>query len=230
MDKPSIFEALNAVAVEVGAVRKGDRNQQQGFNFRGVDAVVNAVAPALRKAGVVVVPEVLDVEYCTVEVGQRRTPMGHCRVRVRYTWYGPGGDSVASTVVAESMDAGDKASPKAMSVAYRTAILQTLALPTDDPEPDAQTYQRSDRDRRENEDLRNSDEAYSPINPAKLRRRMFALYREANVGNTREERLAFASAVVGRTIQSSDELTPDEVGMVIAALQARLAEPKEAAS
>jgi len=47
-------------------------------------------------------------------------------------------------VCAESMDSGDKATAKAMSVAYRTALLQTLCLPTDDVDPDAETYVRSE--------------------------------------------------------------------------------------
>jgi hypothetical protein len=36
----------------------------------------------------------------------------------------------------------DKATAKAMSVAYRTFLLQVLALPTDDPDPDADYIDR----------------------------------------------------------------------------------------
>ena len=43
------------------------------------------------------------------------------------------------------MDAGDKATAKAMSVAFRTALLQSLCLPTDDIDPDAQSYERSEK-------------------------------------------------------------------------------------
>jgi hypothetical protein len=42
------------------------------------------------------------------------------------------------------MDSGDKAIAKAMSVAFRTALLQTLALPTDEADPDTSSYQRSE--------------------------------------------------------------------------------------
>src|SRR5690606_34079164 len=44
----------------------------------------------------------------------------------------------------EAMDSGDKATSKAMSVAFRTALIQALALPTDEPDPAESTYQRSD--------------------------------------------------------------------------------------
>jgi hypothetical protein len=41
------------------------------------------------------------------------------------------------------MDSGDKATAKAMSVAFRTALLQSLSLPTDEVDPDAHSYERS---------------------------------------------------------------------------------------
>jgi len=140
-----IAQALNEVMKEVGAVKKSDRNSAQGFNFRGIDAVVNAVSPALQKHGVIVVPSVEDYEYASVEIGKNRTVMGHVKVKVTYTFIGAGGDAIKATVVGEAMDSGDKATAKAMSVAFRTALLQTLSLPTDEPDPDSQSYERSER-------------------------------------------------------------------------------------
>jgi hypothetical protein len=140
-----IAQALNEVMKEVGAVKKNDRNASQGFNFRGIDAVVNAVSPALQKHGVIVVPSVEDYEYHSVEIGKNRTVMGHVKVKVTYTFIGAGGDAIKATVVGEAMDSGDKATAKAMSVAFRTALLQTLSLPTDEPDPDSQSYERSEK-------------------------------------------------------------------------------------
>jgi len=139
----NIYTLLNRVMEDVGAVSKKERNQQQNFNFRGIDAVVNAVSPAFRKHGIVAVPEVINHLYSSVEVGQRRTPMGHCQVTVCYRFYAPDGSHVSATVQAESMDSGDKATAKAMSVAFRTALLQTLCLPTDEQDPDHDVYERS---------------------------------------------------------------------------------------
>lgn len=140
-----IAQALNQVMKEVGAVAKKDKNQSQGFNFRGIDAVVNAVSPALQKHGVIVVPSVEDYEYSSVEIGKNRTVMGHVKVKVTYTFIGANGDAIKATVAGEAMDSGDKATAKAMSVAFRTALLQTLSLPTDEPDPDSQSYERSER-------------------------------------------------------------------------------------
>jgi hypothetical protein len=128
----------------VGAVGKSDRNQAQNFSFRGIDAVLNAVSPALREHGVVVLPTLERYEASTVEVGRNRTSMGHVTVEVTYTFVGPDGDSLACKVPGEAMDSGDKAASKAMSVAFRTALIQALALPTDEPDPDSTSYERSD--------------------------------------------------------------------------------------
>lgn len=140
---PLIYAALTAVMKDVGAVKKGDRNTAQNYSFRGVDAVVNAVYPALVEHGVSVMPNVRSFEYGTVETGQRRTPMGHARVVVEYTFTASDGSAVTASAAGEAFDSGDKATPKAMSVALRTALLQSLMLPTDDPEPDAQSYERA---------------------------------------------------------------------------------------
>lgn len=141
--KEPIQVLLNKVMKEVQPVAKNDRNVAQNFNFRGIDAVVNAVSPALKKHGVVVTPNVVDYQYATVEVGIKRTLMGHVRLTVEYTFTGPMGDSLTTCVVSEAMDSGDKATAKAMSVAFRIALLQSLSLPTDEPDPDHDTYERS---------------------------------------------------------------------------------------
>jgi len=140
--KVSAAESIAGVMSAVSHVSKDGRNQQQNFNFRGIDAVMNAVGPALRDVGGFITPEVLKATYehgstskgsATIEV----------RLRVKYSWYGTdGGEPVTSVVQAEATDMSDKATAKAMSVAYRTFLLQVLALPTDDPDPDADYIDR----------------------------------------------------------------------------------------
>jgi len=140
----TIIQLLNEVMKDVGAISKSDKNTSQGFNFRGIDSVINAVSPAMRKHGIVVVPSVEDYQYESVEIGKNRTVMGHVKVKVTYTFAGPEGDAIKATVVGEAMDSGDKATAKAMSVAFRTALLQSLCLPTDEPDPDSYSYERSE--------------------------------------------------------------------------------------
>jgi len=126
---------------DVRAVAKSEVNSHQHFNFRGIDAVVNAVGPVLRKHRVIVVPTMRDIYRQAVTVGAKQTPMQAVSLTVAYRFYGPAGDYLEAVVAGESMDSGDKATAKAMSVAFRTALLQTLALPTTDPDPDLDTYE-----------------------------------------------------------------------------------------
>ena len=125
----------------VQAVRKDSKNQAQRFNFRGIDAVMNAVGPALRKYGVVILPEEVDVHRSngTTASGKQTAEVV---IKVTYRIYGPNGDSIHGKVAAEAMDFGDKAIAKAMSVAYRTFLLQALTIPTDEPDPDSESYER----------------------------------------------------------------------------------------
>jgi hypothetical protein len=138
---PTIFQLLSEAKRKIGAVGKNDLNQVQKFKFRGIDAVVNAIAPAFNELGIIVVPEVREHEYDTVTTAGGK-PMGHVVVVVKYAFHGPAGDSVSAVVLGEAFDSGDKAVPKAMSVAFRIALLQTLNLPTDEPDPDSESYER----------------------------------------------------------------------------------------
>lgn len=142
-DHPTVFEALSKVMADVQAVGKGDRNREQGYDFRGIDAVVNAVGPKLREHGVLVVPELLESSWRDVRTS-RDKPARECTVKVKYTFYGPAGDSIEAVTPGESMDFGDKGAAKAMSVAFRIALLQALAIPTHEPDPDASSYERAD--------------------------------------------------------------------------------------
>lgn len=143
-DAPMIFGKLIAVMRTVGAVDKSglyDDKHGTKYNFRGVDAVVNAVAPAFREHGIIVMPTVLGVERETFDremSGGRTGKQFRCIPLVQYTFYAEDGSSVAAIVEGESLDISDKGTAKALSVAYRVALLQCLNLPTDDPDPDTE--------------------------------------------------------------------------------------------
>lgn len=128
---PSVIQLIAKVMNDVRSVSKADTNSHFGFKFRGIDTVLDAVAPALRSHGVVVIPELR--EQTSEIVGKSVRVI----VKVAYTFYGPKGDSVTALVPGEAMDAQDKASSKAMSVAFRTALIQALAIPTGERDPHA---------------------------------------------------------------------------------------------
>lgn len=131
----TVYEAWNDVMRDVQAIRKDSRNTQQGFNFRGIDAVMNAVGPALREHGVTIVPNSVEAKHRDFTTA-KGTTMHEAIVTVGYSVIGPDGEGFAGQSVGEAADAGDKATSKAMSVAYRTFLLQALTIPTDEPDPD----------------------------------------------------------------------------------------------
>lgn len=141
-DGPSVTEALTSVMDGVRAVRKEQRNSQQNYNFRGIDAVMNAVGPLLREHGVVIIPEAETLEqesYAT----RSGTAMLRTTVRMRYTIHGPDGSTITGSAYGEAADAGDKGIAKAQSVAYRVFLLQALTIPTDDADVDDESHERA---------------------------------------------------------------------------------------
>lgn len=211
----TVREAIHAVMMDLTSLGKTDRNQAQNFSFRGVDAVVNAVGPLLREHGLVVWPVKTDLTFDTIQTSNQRS-MGHAIAKVTYRWETLStnvGTAIECEVVGEAFDAGDKAIPKAMSVAYRTMFLQTLCLPTDEPDPDASSYNRNDQP------------ATDDRKPTKaMTGRMWAGLTELgyNHDTDRDNILQAMSGIVGRTVESSKDLSRGEVQAVIASIEQRL--------
>jgi hypothetical protein len=138
----NIYAVMSAAMEEVQAVRKDGFNDQQRYNFRGIDQVVNAVGPIFRKHKIIPVPHHCSANYRDVLTSTGK-PSREVTVEATYRFYGPAGDYIEAVVPGESMDSGDKGTPKAMSVAYRIVLLQMLCIPTDEPDPDSQSYERA---------------------------------------------------------------------------------------
>lgn len=138
-EKKNIFETINAVMEEIGAVGKNSRNEQQKYMYRGVDDVMNALNPAFIKHKLLMVPEVVSQKR-----EERQTANGkniiYSVLSVKYTFYAEDGSSIYTIVPGEGMDSGDKASNKAMSSAFKYACFQTFCIPTEEmKDPDAET-------------------------------------------------------------------------------------------
>lgn len=133
-------EIILAVMQDVQAVGKTGKNTQQNYNFRGIDAVINAVGPSLRKHGGFIIPSVLHKEN-ELQSTKSGGALNIVRLTISFSIVGTEGEPVTGVVAAEAMDTGDKATAKAMSVGLRTFLLQLLALPTDEPDPDTFSYE-----------------------------------------------------------------------------------------
>lgn len=135
-----IIKALAQIQREIDYIGKDKRNQQQGWNFRGVDDVMNTLHPILAKYGVIVIPEVKDMAR-EEKQSTRGAALTHTLLTITYHFRCEADDSeVTATVIGEGMDSGDKSCNKALSVAYKYALFQVFSIPTeemDDPDRDA---------------------------------------------------------------------------------------------
>lgn len=142
-DRLNIFQALSLVMNGVRAIGKTKRNKAQGYQFRGIDDLMNAAGPEFRKHGIVVLTSIQEKEYDHVPVG--KGVWVQCRLTVAYTFVcGPDADQqVTVRVCSEALDNSDKATTKAYSYAFRTALSQVLCVPTEeDQDPDYETPER----------------------------------------------------------------------------------------
>ena len=152
MENAKIYKAICGVMEDVGAVKKTDENTFDHYKYRGIDAVMNALQPAMVKNHVFVTPEVIEQKR-EDRLSKKGEPMIYSVTTVKYTFYTDDGSSVSAVVMGEAMDRGDKSMNKAMSAAFKYACFQTFCIPTeemidsevDSPEPVAKKIMASDR-------------------------------------------------------------------------------------
>lgn len=144
-----LAQAWAAVMAEVQEIRKDARFNGGGasYMYRGVDAVVNSVGPALRKHHVMILPIDMQPSYRDVNVGSKGTPMRECTMIVTYQITGTTDEKWIVQGAGESLDSGDKGTTKAGTVAFRNMLLTALAVPVDNPrlDADATEYRRGDQ-------------------------------------------------------------------------------------
>lgn len=142
-----IHKAMIDIMKEISAISKSKRNEQQKFNYRGIDDVYNAVQPLFAKHGVVVLPEIISSSR-----EERQSKGGgnliYTHLHIKYKFIAEDASEIYCCVAGEGMDSGDKSSNKAMAVAHKYAILQTFCIPTEDmPDPDAESHSVIERPR-----------------------------------------------------------------------------------
>lgn len=138
-----IFGKMIEVLREIEPIGKGRQNTQQGFAYRGVDDVYNALQPIFAKVGIVLLPVCLSTESSDRPVGRDRNIWLHSKVMVKFYFYAEDGSYIAATVPGEASDQGDKSIGKACQYAIKLLLLQTFLIPTADEskDPDANSVQ-----------------------------------------------------------------------------------------
>lgn len=177
-----IYTLMGKIMSEIGHVGKDSKNEQQGFKYRSIDAVYNAINPLLGKYGVFLSPEVLS-KTREERTNKNGTVLAFTCLRMKYTFYAPDGSSVSCVVEGEGMDSGDKSSNKAMAVAHKYALLQTFCIPTEEvKDPDAEVHVISESAQSARKEpaaeSRTGDTGGATITPPQLRILLKALERK----------------------------------------------------
>ena len=146
IENPKIYAAIAGVIADCGIVGKDKVNKQQGFKYRSVDDVFNALHPALAKNKVVIIPTV--VERQCEEVGKTKNGTAILKVicKVKYDICAEDGSRVTSIIYGEGVDMGDKATNKAMAIAYKYLCFQVFCIPTEEmSDPDGESLEEKIR-------------------------------------------------------------------------------------
>ena len=140
---PHVYQAIAEVMSRLSkdGIGKDRRNESQGYAFRGIDDVYNALAPILSDVGLCILPAVKSREVVERATANGRTVF-YVNVDVDFAFVSSkDGSSHIVSMPGEAMDSGDKATNKAMSAAFKYACLQAFCIPTlGDNDADATTH------------------------------------------------------------------------------------------
>ncbi len=134
-----VYQSISNVAKDLAehGIKKTSENRQQGFMFRGIDAVYNALSPTLARHGLVILPRITE-RTVTERTTQKGGVLFYVVVKAEFDFIAIE-DGSKHTVITygEAMDSGDKATNKAMSIAYKYAAFQSFCVPTEETAIDA---------------------------------------------------------------------------------------------
>lgn len=133
METKKVYQAINFVQADLcdEGIAKLSRNSSQGYNFRGIDDVYNALSPLLAKHGLCILPRMIS-RTCDEVPTKSGGSMRYVVVEAEFDFVSSeDGSTHTVKTFGEAMDSGDKATNKAMSAAYKYAAFQAFSIPTE---------------------------------------------------------------------------------------------------
>lgn len=144
MNEKKVYAKIAAVMAEMAkeGIGKDRKNDQQGYKFRGIDDVYNALASPMSQHGLVVLPRITEREVVE-RVNAKGTALFYVTVKAEFDFVAAeDGSHHTVATYGEAMDSGDKATNKAMSAAFKYACMQAFCIPTEgDNDADATTHE-----------------------------------------------------------------------------------------
>jgi hypothetical protein len=141
---PHVYSAIAEVTAKLAktGISKDRKNDQQGYKFRGIDDVYNALSGLIADAGLCLLPRVTD-RSVTERQSANNKALFYVVLEMYYDLVSAkDGSTHTIHVIGEAMDSGDKATNKAMSAAYKYMAMQVFCIPTEgDNDADATTHE-----------------------------------------------------------------------------------------
>ena len=135
----NIHQAMNRIMLEIGPISKSKKNTEQWYQFRGVDAAMDALNPLMAKYGVFPLITSIDTQLWEEVTSKSWKVWYHWIKRYTFAFMAKDWTSVTTTTEWEAIDYGDKTVTKCQSVAYREALYKTFVAPFEasavDPAP-----------------------------------------------------------------------------------------------
>jgi hypothetical protein len=137
-----VYHAINKITAALAkeGIPKDSKNTQQGWSFRGIDALMNKLAGLLAENSLCILPRVVDRELVE-RTSKNGSILFYTTLTVEFDFVSSEDASKHTVVtVGEAMDNGDKSANKAMSAAYKYACFEAFCIPTagmEDPDKEA---------------------------------------------------------------------------------------------
>ena len=227
----TVFERISFVIATmegVGKLQKNSAPGQGGYSYRGIEDITKMLRPLFGRAGIFFLPRVNLREVSTVPTKSGGSQQV-CELEVEWTIYGIKGDYVTCTTWGEAADVSDKATNKAMTAAYKYALLQVFCI--SDPDDDADKVTPAERAPRPYAQKPEVAPASSgkPGGPSESQKKLIGTLME-EVGVSRETRAMYAGFCIDRKIESIGDISQGEAQKVITQLMADKKKNKEMAA
>ncbi len=174
--KNLINEAVLKTMLEIDPIAKNRKNEQQGFKYRGIDDLYQALQHIMANNGLFTTSRIVETNYTShTKASGGITFMA--KATVEYTLHHVSGQTITSQVLTSGMGSDDKDAFKAMSGAHKYFLLQLFMIPTEEPkDPEYETIEtgsaeslqvskpnKVDQDKRELLSLKELTDLFSPF-------------------------------------------------------------------
>lgn len=128
----SIIVTINQVMGKISktGLAKDQKNQFQGFKYRGIDDLYNLLSPILVEFGLVIIPTRIENKNIRIGTDSKGKQSENISADIVYKFMHVHNEQTIEAVICtESTDNGDKAAFQMMSMAYKYMAIQSLAIP-----------------------------------------------------------------------------------------------------